>query len=57
MIWGISKNYPTSGGAEGADLGGSEGAHISFEFLYGFYFFSWFLRPLNFRTKKPKNHP
>ena len=47
MIWGMCKNVPTPGGAEGADLGGSEGADFSFEFLYGFKW--WFqCKALNF---------
>ena len=39
MIFGICENFPTTRGAEGgaecADLVGSEGADISFQFLYG----------------------
>ena len=39
MIFGMCKNFSTPRGAEGgaecADLVGSEGADISFQFLYG----------------------
>ena len=59
MIWGMCKIFPNSGGAkgdaEGAHLGDSEGADISFQFLYGFE--RWFQCPLNFWTKKTQNHP